>query len=396
MIRVKDLQMKELLFAFLNVKGYINKKVCKNGNDVPDHFVFESTLKKMSDDDTDEFVDSLNRYFNFGNKFVLMTKTKICMEFDNPENKTISELLEDIYKEVVKKQLSIGTEQFSKYFAIASFCFRGSIDLKRHFYTVDLHKSRMSLYKDIDHFMKLTVLTNFNDQLNLNFRELQGEGTRRDTQFRMNIRFFFDNYLDELKLVNPFRYRKLVDSKDEIMQISSAKKSNSFLQRVKFYLDNIVNNKSSLDDIKIAELRRRLEFSDENNTQDGIIRSNKTKEFALLTKPQECASCYKKYTNEQRTFKMRDSDFWYFEMHHVISFANSKYGIQTENVENYVKLCPACHRALTPDRADKDYQMNIISNILEHDEETTDFVKSVQNKVNSSISPNEFVYEHLK
>ena len=40
----------------------------------------------------------------------------------------------------------------------------------------------------------------------------------------------------------------------------------------------------------------------------------------------------------------RNSDKHYFELHHVISFGAKQSG---DILENLVKLCPACHRALT-------------------------------------------------
>lgn len=395
-MKIQDLEIKELLFTFLNVKGYLSNKVCKKGLDVPDYFIFETTLKKMDDSDINKFVESLNSYFNFEKSFERKGKCKIYLKFGNPDNISISQLLDELYKEIVKKQLVINSDDFSKLFAISSFCFRGSLDYTRKLYTVDLHRSRVDTYKNIEEFMKLTVLTVFNDQLNFNFRELQGEGTKRDTQFRMNLKFFYNNYLSELKKVNGFRYKQFKQTEDIIMEMSENKNNESFLSRVKFYLDNIVNNRDRLDDIKVSELRKQLDFSNVESDNESINRSNQVKAFAILTKPQECASCHNEYDNYQRTFKMRNSNSWYFEMHHVISFANSKYGIQTENIGNYVKLCPACHRALTPNRAFKEFQMKIISNILEYDKDTLSFVDTVRKETKSSLSNDEFVYEHLR
>lgn len=415
-LNINDLGLKELLFLFLNVKGYKTKQkgsrkeiVCKSGNEVPDIFAtdtkisnankqVESHSEPFNEEQREKFVQALNTYYNFENyEFSSPTKATIKMVFPNNEKLSISDFLEKLYNAIKSKQLEVSSEDFSKYFAIAGFAFRGSFDLKLNFYTTDLHRSRVSTKADLEKFIKLLILTDLNNQLNLNFRELQGEGTKRDTQFRINLRYFNDMYLDELKKVNPYRYRQFIMNADHI-KLKSKKRPDKgltdFLGRMKFYLKNIVG-KSNLDQLDINNLRNRLNFSSDDSERDnkGKKRSNSAKEFAVLSKPEYCAACHNKYSNEERTFKMRDSDFWYFELHHVISFANRD--IQTEDPDNYVKLCPVCHRALTPRRANEDYQKKIINNILE-DKSVLNYVKNVEKTIKSKKDPVEFVYELLK
>ena len=77
----------------------------------------------------------------------------------------------------------------------------------------------------------------------------------------------------------------------------------------------------------------------------------------------------------------------------LFSYANEN--IETENPDNYVKLCPACHRALTPNRAEESYQKELITNILE-DPDTLYFVEGVKEYSKSSKTPVDFVYSLLK
>lgn len=413
-LNISDLGLKELLFLFLNVKGYKitptgGRKVCKLGNEIPDIFATDTKISNANkqvdsqsepfdEDQKKQFVRALNTYYNFENyKFSSPTKAKIEMVFPNNDKLSISDFLGKLYNAIKSKQLEVSSENFSKYFAIAGFAFRGSFDLKLNFYTTDLHSSRVSTKADLERFIKLLILTDLNNQLNLNFRELQGEGTKRDTQFRINLKYFNDMYLDELKKVNPYRYRQFVLNAKPLERKSiktTEKGLTGFLGRIQFYLKNIVGERD-LDQLDIKNLRKRLNFSlnDGEKENKGKKRSNSAKEFAVLSKPEYCASCHNKYSNEERTFKMRNSNFWYFELHHVISFANRD--IQTEDPDNYVKLCPACHRALTPRRANEDYQKQIISNILE-DTSVLKYVENVEKTMKSTKEPVEFVYELLK
>lgn len=408
---LNKLGLKELLFLFLNIKGCYkskSKKICKKGSEIPDFFVANTTIsnskkrlwytsKSFGSVEQDQFVKSLNHYYKFSSDFVPVSTASIKIEFKNNSKISISELLEKIYEEIRVKQLQISTKDFSKDFAIAAFAFRGSFDLNANFYTTDLHPSRVSTKKDIGYLMKLLVFVEFNDRLNLNFRELQGEGTKRATQFRINLKYFSEMYLNELKNVNPYRYDEFIDNQQFLDSKSDENKNGNagFLERIAFYLDHIVEKKSSLSSSEIKELREKLNLSikDKDTKKKTKKRSNSAKIFVKLTKPERCASCHNVYPNKDRSFKMRNG-YWYFEIHHVISFANKR--IQTEDFDNLVKLCPVCHRALTPHRAEKAYQLGIISNILLDDAKVLRYVTSVQKKLGNKQKPEDFVYGHLK
>lgn len=194
--------------------------------------------------------------------------------------------------------------------------------------------------------------------------------------------------------MNPFRAEQMNLNKQAILINNYKKKNDAFIARIRFYQNEIVeeNVDNKLD---IEQLRIRLNFSQLDNEEDNVKhRDNRAKELAKGTQPDLCASCQKIYANKDRTFKIRDTDMWYFEMHHVISFGNRN--IQTEVSDNYVKLCAACHRALTPNRAEESYQKHIIENILKNCPDALTYVRNVQSVVSDKQTPINFVYSVLK
>lgn len=407
-LNIKELDMKELLFLFLNIKGKISEKSkssCNSGRDVPKIFVAETVVKRskkepsykhkvFDDDERKKIITALNSYYDFPEKFYPYGTSSIRIKFENNRKITISKLLQELYDEIIVKLLGLTSEDFSNYFAIASFAYRGSLDFKFNYYSVDMHPSRVSTKQDVNNLLRLTVYIDFNDKLNINFRELQKQGKTKATQFRINLSYFSERFLGELKKVNPYRYEEFILNKNSLKSKNdkTLKGNADFLRRIKFYLDNIVERKD-LNDSDITVLRKKLEFSNENNKKEKKKRSNAARSFAKLAKNDQCAACHKKYSNEDRSFKTRDG-IWYFELHHVISFANRD--IQTEDPDNYVKLCSTCHRALTPNRAEEEYQKEIIKNILDDDTGVVEYVERVKRKKNSKKKNVDFVYNHLK
>ena len=178
--------LRELLFIFLNVKGIKNNKVMKTDDAVPDFFQFDSRImltekdayktNPYTSDRRQENIDALNKYYpniNFESK----SNFGIVAFFDNENHHTLHQLLQETYDVIAKKLLTVSTVDFSKDFAIAAFGFRASMDLTANLYTTDLHSSRMSSKESLELFIKLLFQTNLNEQLNLNFRELQPDQT---------------------------------------------------------------------------------------------------------------------------------------------------------------------------------------------------------------------------
>lgn len=402
-MNIKDLGLRELMFLYFNLKNKNSK------NKIPDKFVAESIIKTANketavispNENKKDYVklrlEGLNENYDFKeNHFIKANKT-IKISFENKNHQSLEDYLFDVYTEIKKKYIHVTTDKFSEIFAIEAFVFRGSFDLTANFLTTDMHSSRTASKKYIGNLIKLISLTNLDSQLNLNFRQLQKQyvdnNVKRATQFRINLHYFYENYYQKIKDINPYRYQQFKDNETKLVQKKDSKyDDSSFIERISFYQKNIVGKSN----IEINKLREMLNFSKINAQNDGKKRrSNNAKKFAQLNAPERCSACFEKYKTEDRTFKRKNSDFWYFELHHVISFANK--GIQTEVPENYVKLCPACHRALTPNRAQENYQKELIANILENNAETKEYVENIKKSTcENEKSDIEYVFEKLK
>lgn len=401
-------KIQELLFIFLNVKGVKNKKIWGTDEVIVDFFQADSEIKisakkpyktdLYSDEWRQKNIDALNSYYP-DIFFKKKGNAGIIAIFDNDQKQTLAELLQSAYDLIVRKLLRLSTEEFSKEFAIAAFGFRGSLDLNRNYLASDLHSSRVNSKRSLELFIKLLFQTNLNEQLNLNFRELQPdqvkEKAHRDTQFRITLRYFFDKYYTQLKSVNPFRAEQMYLNRQIILSKNYKKPNDKFIDRIRFYQNEIVEENFA-NKLNVDQLRNRLNFSKFDDVEDGENkhRDNRAKELARGVQPDLCASCQNIYRREDRTFKIRDTDMWYFELHHVIPFANQN--IQTEVADNYVKLCAVCHRALTPNRASENFQKSIITNIFKNRPESLTYVRNVQDTVDDKKSPVDFVYSILK
>lgn len=401
---IKKLGLNELMFLYFNLKNE------KDKNNIPKSFTAESTIKTANkttnvispDIDKKNYLElrlnGLNKNYDFQeNKFIRSGNKKIKIIFDNEKHLSLEQYLNNIYQEIKKRYIFLTTEKFSEIFAIQAFVFRGSFDLTGNYLTTDMHSSRTSSKKYIGNLIKLISLTNLDSQLNLNFRQLQKQyvnnTAKRATQFRINLHYFYTHYYKKIKEINPYRYQQFIDNSKSLKLKNDAKDdNNSFIERINFYQKNIVNRQN----INVNKLREMLDFSElDGKSNKGKKRSNNAKNFAQLNAPERCSACCNQYKTKDRTFRRKNSDFWYFELHHVISFANKE--IQTEVPENYVKLCPVCHRALTPNRAQEEYQKTLINNILENNDETKEYVENIKKLTNEIGKSNvDYVFEKLK
>lgn len=402
-MNIKKLGLNELMFLYFNLK---NGKV---KNNIPEYFIAESIIKTANkttnvvspDIDKKDYLElrlnGLNKNYDFQENKFIIEKKKIKIKFENEKHLSLEQYLNNIYQEIKKRYIFLTTEKFSEIFAIQAFVFRGSFDLTANYLTTDMHPSRTSSKEYIGNLIKLISLTNLDSQLNLNFRQLQKQyvdnTSKRATQFRINLHYFYTHYYKKIKEINPYRYQQFIDNSKSLTLKNDAKDDdNNFIQRISFYQKNIVNKQN----IDVNKLREMLDF----NELDGKLnkekkRSNNAKNFAQLNALERCAACCNQYETKDRTFKRKNSDFWYFELHHVISFANKE--IQTEVPENYVKLCPTCHRALTPNRTQEEYQKTLINNILENNDETKEYVENIKKSTNETGKSNvDYVFEKLK
>ncbi|QQD84764.1 HNH endonuclease signature motif containing protein [Jeotgalicoccus sp. ATCC 8456] len=314
-----------------------------------------------------------------------------------------NKLLEKLFSKMQRLRFDYSQEDFREIIITSIFCFRGSQDFTGGYYAVDIIEDNISnqYIKDIT---SLLISLEDSNQLNLNFRELQPEyiqGKSRNSQLRINLRWFYERYRKNLYGINRYKYEIL---KSNSMRISTINLSNSltrsFMERILFYQENILGRKDFMNILspkqmtkEIEKLRLDLEFDYENIEKSDYVRNATIVNIANATLPDECSSCKNEYSIENRSFLLRDSNRHYLEIHHVISFGSDRAG---DVLENLVKLCPTCHRALTPKRANVNYQKNIISNILNNSPTAENYVKNFVANSNRKEDLIEFVYNKLK
>lgn len=307
------------------------------------------------------------------------------------DNLKLDDFISLIYKRIQKERLRYSDEEFEKIILITLFGLRGSSDFTSRFYSVDIKRSIQSQYY-LNCIIKL--LTNLSDlrQLNLNFRELQNEyysnKNKRNTQIRINLRYFCEKISYDLSMINIYKDNILKSNKEKIHKIKIGV-SSEFFERVYFYIGKILSGLEKVDDEYIKNMRKELNFDDFDS---GTNRSISVVNLAKVLYPDECVCCKDEYDIKDRSFIMRKTDKFYFEIHHVISFSKDKKGDQ---IDNLVKLCPTCHRALTKGRAYEEYQKDLIKKILDNSENARNYVKNFFEDEPSISEMEEFVYENL-
>jgi|GEM_PF-694874 len=307
-----------------------------------------------------------------------------------------------LYKQIQMKRLTEDPKNFERDLIISLFALRGSIDPKFNYFAVDVLKENQSKEYLFQLFNLLTSISDIK-QLNLNFRELQEQyvtgKVRRNTQIRVNLRWFYDRYRHDLETLNIYKYRILETHHGLIKTFNTQQTLKpQFIERMMFYIDTVYESLSKQRHIsimkgKVEEYRSILDFSDPMENQEMFRRSHSIRQLAVALLPDECVGCKDDYPLEKRTFKYRDSDRYYLEIHHVIPFSTDKSGDQLENL---VKLCPACHRALTKGRAEEEYQKQLIRNILNHSLTASHYVGLLMEQPYTEEDKIDFIYEKLQ
>lgn len=312
------------------------------------------------------------------------------------------QLFHALNRAIQMKRLFVDSEIFERDILLSLFTLRGSIDCKANFFAVDILKEN----KSKDYLYQLfNLLTSISDikQLNLNFRELQEQyvtGERqRNTQIRINLRWFYDYYRTDLQQLNVYKYRIMKTNKHMIQSFNyNQQLTPQFIERMQFYMDTVYESLAEAHHIsvlkgKVSEYRSILNFKETKESQDELQRSSSIRQLAVALLPEECVGCKDDYSLEDRTFKYRNSDRYYLEIHHVIAFSSDRTGDQLDNL---VKLCPTCHRALTKGRAEENYQKLLIKNILTNSLTASKYVGLLMEEPYTLEDQIQFVYEKLK
>lgn len=322
--------------------------------------------------------------------FKQVSSTIVEAEIINERSYTLDEFTSAVYESILPK-LTFATN-YDIELAKALFVFRGSPDFTLSFYSVDL-KYPSEQYND--NLFKLLLSTDeLLSRLNLNFRELQPDyvsgNVKRNTQIRINLKWYYEN-VAKTEILNEFKYDVMTKNYTNLGEI---RKPGSFEERWILYRQSILNRELSASEIN--SIRDSLNFSttEAEEIPDNTfgVRNQKIVAYARETFDDVCVGCHHKYDISDRSFIMPRNNRYYFEVNHVIPYANDSKAVDV--LDNLVKLCPVCHRALTPNRAFPELQKEIIKNELDSRPEVKQFVLSKMQ--NSTLSPVDYIYGLLK
>lgn len=389
MINIDQLSQKpiETLFAV-----FYNTVQDKYGNFEIQSNYRESKFLKMPSDSYITTATQLSKKYLLD--FQYDSGTTIIATILNNKNWDLETFLDAIYTLILTRLTKIPENYLLDVeLALALFIFRGSADFNRGYYSVDLKGVTLKHY--LDNFFKLLLSSDdLLSRLNLNFRELQPEfysgKNLRNTQIRINLKWFYDNVIAKFEYINQYKADLLTEN---ITILGDTREYHNFEERLIFYRESVLGRE--LTDDEVRSLREELEFSLRIETGAGtpfILRNQKIVSFARETFKDICVGCGDRYDIADRSFKMPRNGRYYFEINHVIPYSNDSATVDV--LDNLVKLCPTCHRALSPGRAYENFQKNIIKKMIYSRREVTDFVVSMMPK--TALSPVDYVYSMLK
>ena len=285
-----------------------------------------------------------------------------------------------------------------KSFIRGFFELRGSIDTTRPLLTQDYFYKNSAEIKRI-HFLVDNFFVGENE-LNWNFRELQGQfvsgENKRNTQLRINLFW----YLKNIGLINEYKakivqavYGLTPNLKNGIYYFDCATQTHGrakFNERVNFYLSSVFGK--NLSEFEIKNLRKDLEFN-ENFGENEFLRDANIIKFMRFNTADECSACKKIYDIKDRSFPSKPlNGRYYTEIHHVISVGKDS---DLDVLENLAKLCPVCHRALKRGASSQEIQKNLISEILNSNSQNLEFAKIIFQNENLDFLTDK-IWENLK
>ena len=329
----------------------------------------------------------------YGLDFVPVGQSMVVSTIINENNITLDDFLNLVYEGIIVKlsRLPDGYP-LDEEIALAMFLLRGSADFVESWYAWDLKNPTLRYVNNV--FKLLLSSNHLLERLNLNFRELQPQHVsgqrKRNTQIRINLKWFYDNVICKYPNINSYKTAVMRTKQADLGELRMC---HSFETRMLFYINKILGRELSAD--KINALRRDLEFREpieETPENKFNVRNQKIVAFARETFDDICVGCGDIYDIADRSFVMPRNNRYYFEVNHVIAYASDSDAVDV--LDNLVKLCPVCHRALTPHRAHPDLQRRIISNMLDSRPEVCNFVHSMMPA--HYESPVDYVFDNLK
>lgn len=341
---MSDLLNKELdglLLTFFNI--------CQESNIMSVRGSFKKSKKNTITEYNKKalFVDvseNLKKYYNLPFYF---DEKQYRFDIINDLELSFDQFIEKLRNIIILKITQLpNLENLDKKIALAIIILRGTIDDAGNFMTTDiLRKNQSEIY--LDSFFRIISISNeLCKYLNWNFRELQpgyaSKSSKKNTQLRINLRWVFENNISEMKQINRYKYDTLLSIQKNIKNLPEDEKMYKiFIERLLFYRKNIIGHE--LDEKDFVVMRNEL-FNEKNTTKQ---RRKQIMLFVKNTTDDNCSACKDSYNIKDRSFIIQKENRYYFEYHHVISFSNNPENLDVPN--NLVKLCPACHRAMTPD-----------------------------------------------
>lgn len=329
----------------------------------------------------------------YGIQFEQVSNTRVAALVENNLGVSLGEALQYVYTKLTARIVGLTSDfELDLEIALALFMLRGSPDTNHHFYAVDfkLPSDRTDAY--VENTLKLLMSTeDLFSRLNLNFRNLQPQfvaGTNlRNTQIRINLRWFDNMTRQALSVLNPYKFEVLANNE---ARLGETRTYPSFEQRIQVFRERVLGRQLTPDEVK--SIRAELDFyqAEAIETGEPLARRNaQIIAFARETFPDSCVGCDGEYKILDRSFLMPRNKRPYLEVNHVVAWSSGSHVVDV--IDNLVKLCPTCHRALTPNRAEESLQRKIIGRMLSSRSEVLAFVSGLADQE----TPEDFVFRCL-
>ena len=242
---------------------FFNADQSKSGN-----FVIKSTYRETKFLCMERGSYNLTSYqlsSKYGLKFDIHGSTLYSVIYNN-ERLSFEDFIDRVYQYIlVRISNELPGYNLDCEMALAMFIFRGSADFNRGYYSVDIKTNSPKYYDEM--FKILLSSDELLSRLNLNFRELQHEyvvgKSKRNTQVRINLKWFYDNVIRRYPHINQYKTDVL---QKNVMSLGESLRYKSFEERLIFYRQNVLGRELSKPEI--SELRKSLDFSEQETARD--------------------------------------------------------------------------------------------------------------------------------
>lgn len=340
------------------------------------------TYVDLSEKMLERTVEQNKKFFSIRSSRITNKGKTVEIEIDDVSPDESRDFVENIFNRImkIKRESKIDGNKMIRLAAAYWASSRCSIDFKAQYVTVDLIGWQQSswYFNLVSSFMPLMAFKNYN----LNIRTIQSKAANKKSVKNWQMRFKLDWFWKEcgkyLKSINFYKYEIIAENERNIRQSFSKNRINDnykkssdnlyFILKFNAHPDNAGKHVIWDDELRNKWKRETSLVAREHFSSGKKARKASVKDIASDSLPDYCFGCHNKYDRKDRTFKTRNGK-WYFELHHVISFANGNKKKDEANKDvdvpmNITKLCPVCHDALSSRRGTDEVEKKIIRNIL--------------------------------